>query len=277
LAQPLKTPRCGGGGGGAGNETDLLARRGANESVSFFFYRLLMTTRTGIGRVARISAGVAVFLVAQVVPPAVHAAPGAGNAEPKNPVPNAPNAPNARTPAGAAPSGAGGGGGLYDRVATDVPAAESSGPLVGPDLEILKKLHQDNQTEIAMGRAAEARGSSSAVKTFGRKLVADHTAADKKIGAYLKAKKLDESIFTAIKVDEPAEHDLDEHTGQSFDRNFCQKMIDGHMDVIDRVGKARDRTNDPELKKLLTSLLPTLQKHLKTARSLLKTTNGAKP
>jgi predicted outer membrane protein len=245
---------------------------------SFFFIREIMTIRTGSGHLALRFATLVVVVVAGVLAGAlaglgtVRGEQIAGKAEATPPTPNAPSA---RTIEGAAPSGAGGGGGLYDRVASDVPAAEGSGPLVGPDLEILKKLHQDNHTEAAMGRAAEARGSSAAVKTFGRTLVADHTAADKKIDAYLKAKKLDKSIFTAVKVDEPAEHSLDEHAGQDFDRAFCEKMIDGHLEVIDRVGKARDRTTDPQLKKLLTGLLPTLQKHLKTARSLLKTTGGA--
>jgi predicted outer membrane protein len=51
------------------------------------------------------------------------------------------------------------------------------------DEAVLMKLHRTNQMEIRAGHMAQTNGSSKAVKSFGSKLVRDHTASDKKVVA----------------------------------------------------------------------------------------------
>src|SRR4051812_15227539 len=57
--------------------------------------------------------------------------------------------------------------------------------------EVLPKLHQSNQREIEMGKMAEKNGQSKQVKAYGKALVDDHTAADKKVKALAKQEKID--------------------------------------------------------------------------------------
>ena len=54
-----------------------------------------------------------------------------------------------------------------------------------------------------------------------------------------------------------------------FDKKFAQEMLADHKKDIAEVTEARDNTADPKLKKLLTDLLPTLQKHEDTAQKIL--------
>jgi putative membrane protein len=133
--------------------------------------------------------------------------------------------------------------------------------------DVLAKLHHANQTEIAMGEIAKKNGQSKETKAFGKTLVKDHGAADKKVVALAKKEKLTLPEDSADKGmgDMPA--------GADFDATFAQSMLDDHTKDVAEVTTARDTTTDADLKKLLSGLLPTLQKHKDTAQRLV---DGAK-
>ena len=128
--------------------------------------------------------------------------------------------------------------------------------------EVLTKLHESNQKEIAMGKLAQKNGHSKDVKSFGTMLVKDHTAADKKVVGLAKKEKID------LPVAAPASHD-DMANGPDFDSMFAKSMLDDHKKDIAEATSARDNTKDEQLKKLLTAMIPTLQKHQDTAQRLV--------
>jgi predicted outer membrane protein len=128
--------------------------------------------------------------------------------------------------------------------------------------EVLAKLHQSNGHEIAMGKLAQQKGQSKDVKAFGRTLVKDHSAADKKVLAFAKAQKIDLPTVT--------DHKGDMDTGgPDFDAKFAQAMLDDHKKDVAEVMSARDTTTDDKLKTLLNELLPALEKHRDTAQKLV--------
>jgi len=132
-----------------------------------------------------------------------------------------------------------------------------------PTADVLMKLHHSNQKEIAMGKLAQKNGQSKGVKNYGKKLVKDHTAADKKVMAMAKQQKVD------LMAGEAPKHDMgDMGTGADFDAKFIQAMLDDHKRDIAEATAARDSTTDEKLKALLTGLVPTLQKHQDTAQAL---------
>jgi putative membrane protein len=133
--------------------------------------------------------------------------------------------------------------------------------------QILSKLHESNVKEVEMGKLAQKNGQSKEVKAFGKTLVTDHTAADKKVKALAKKEKVE---LTEAKPE--MEHgDL---SGPDFDTKFAKNMADDHEKDVEEVRKARDATNDPQLKALLSELLPTLEKHHETARKLAEGNKG---
>ena len=131
--------------------------------------------------------------------------------------------------------------------------------------EVLGKLHQSNQKEIEMGKMAQKNGTSKEVKDFGKTLVKDHTAADKKVVALAKKEKVELPAPAA-----GAAHDMPA-AGADFDAKFAQEMLDDHKKDVAEATSARDATNDDKLKKLLTDLVPTLQKHQDAAQKLVDT------
>ncbi len=56
---------------------------------------------------------------------------------------------------------------------------------------MLGKLHHSNQMEVAAGKLAEEKGQSKDVKSFGKTLVTDHTASDRKVMALAKSEKIE--------------------------------------------------------------------------------------
>jgi putative membrane protein len=115
-----------------------------------------------------------------------------------------------------------------------------------------------------MGKLAQKNGQSKAVKNFGKALVKDHTAADKKVVALAKQEKID------LPADE-AKMDMggDMGSGAEFDTKFAQSMLEDHKKDVSEASAARDATTDAKLKTLLTKLVPTLQKHQDTAQSIV--------
>ena len=133
---------------------------------------------------------------------------------------------------------------------------------------VLGKLHQSDQKEIAAGKLAQKSGTSQQIKDYGKMLEKDHTAADKKVAALAKQEKIDLSAAT------PAGSSQDMNSMASdpkFDTKFAREMVDDHKKDIAEVTEARDATADAKLKKLLTELVPTLQKHEETAQRIVDT------
>ena len=128
--------------------------------------------------------------------------------------------------------------------------------------EVLGKLHHADQSELTMGKLAEKDGQSKQVKEFGKMLVKDHTGAEKKVSVLAKAEQIDLGNAGAMGMVEPS-------PGPDFDAKFAQMMVGAHKKDIAALTKARDSTADEKLKKLLTELLPTLQKHEDTAQKIL--------
>jgi putative membrane protein len=134
--------------------------------------------------------------------------------------------------------------------------------------DVLGKLHHSNQMEIEMGKLAQKNGQSKDVKDFGKTLVKDHSAADKKVTALAKKEKIDLAASTpAMKSDEVSKLP----SGADFDPKFAQSMVEDHKKDIREATEARDGTADPQLKSLLTDIVPTLQKHEDMAQKIVDT------
>ena len=143
-----------------------------------------------------------------------------------------------------------------------VPAVSLAAPSTA---EVLGKLHQSDQHEIEMGKQAEKNGNTKAVKDFGKMLVKDHTDADKKVTALAKKEKVDLTANTPPMKSEMAAIP----PGPEFDKKFAQSMLEDHKKDVAETTQARDSTDDAQLKKLLTDVVPVLEKHEQTAQKIV--------
>jgi putative membrane protein len=131
---------------------------------------------------------------------------------------------------------------------------------------VLGTLREADLKEIQAGQIAQKDGKSKAVKDYGKMLVRDHTAADDKVAALAQQENVD--LVAATPALGP--NDMGTMaTGPDFDRQFAQEMLDDHRKAIAALSAARDKTTDPQLRRLLSDLIPTLEKHAAAAEKII--------
>jgi putative membrane protein len=164
---------------------------------------------------------------------------------------------------------------------TKTPApANPSSKLSDLDTQMIAHQHAVNQTEIAMGKLAQANGSA-AVKKYGATLVKDHTQGDKDITALAKKKGVatipaDTAMSEADKKDEAdMTAKLKGMKGADFDRMFLDMMSAAHDREITKIDADIAVATDADLKAALTKTKPVLQSHSDTAKSLQKTVTSS--
>jgi putative membrane protein len=146
------------------------------------------------------------------------------------------------------------------------------------DTKIVAHLHHVNQMEISMGQLAQKSGSAH-VKDYASTLLTDHQSSDKDLTSFAKAHKV-----TAIPADKPAtdadrQDDKDAMTqmahmktlkGAEFDKAFLNMMIADHDKELTRIDVSISSATNPDLKSLLQTVKPVLQRHADQARDLQK-------
>jgi putative membrane protein len=157
------------------------------------------------------------------------------------------------------------------------------GARAGTPADVLSQLHETDQTEMEVGRMAETKGSTAAVRSFGKVLEQDHSAADRKVTAL--AKELSVQLSPPAKpsgdLEKKQNHDgavkemLANVSGNTFDRDFLEAMSKDHKEDIQKLTEAMNSANDPKIKSLIAELLPKLKHHQEIADKLLARANAA--
>jgi predicted outer membrane protein len=133
----------------------------------------------------------------------------------------------------------------------------------------LQKLHDGNQTDVQMGKMAEDKGSTSAVRDFGRRLADDQTVADRKIDEYMRTRGADITALATTTSADPDRELLATKLGLDFDRAFAQQITQDLQDTLDLLGKARLETADDSLRQLYDQLTLSVDANRKAAEDLL--------
>ena len=164
--------------------------------------------------------------------------------------------------------------------ATAPAPANPSSKLSDLDAQMIAHQHAVNQTEIAMGKLAQANGSA-AVKKYGSTLVKDHTQGDKDITALAKKKGI-ATIPADMAMSESDKKDQADMTakmkgmkGADFDRMFLDMMSAAHDREITKIDADIAVVTDADLKAALQKTKPVLQSHSDTAKSLQKTVTSS--
>jgi putative membrane protein len=134
-----------------------------------------------------------------------------------------------------------------------------------PSEAFLKKAIEGNYAEVSMGDLAQKNGQSSDVKSFGKMLSTDHSAANEK--ATDVAKGMGMSPPTEPNAKQKADYDkMSKMTGANFDKMFAIHMVADHeKDIAEyrKESKVKDAVGE-----YASSQIDTLQKHLDTAKSI---------
>lgn len=165
---------------------------------------------------------------------------------------------------------------LFAAAAIAAPACAQPAPASArlDDAAIVGIFDVANTADIETGRLAVERGSSQAVRDFGRMLVDAHVAVRQQ-GRDL-AKKLSVTPTTAAAADMQKQHaaamaKLSSLQGIAFDRAFAEHEAAFHAAVIDAVkGTLLPAIQNAEVKELVTKVAPAFEAHRLGAENLRK-------
>lgn len=135
--------------------------------------------------------------------------------------------------------------------------------------KFIKAAIQGDIAEVDVGKLAQEKGQSDAVKQYGAMLVKDH--GEHKSKAEQVAGQLGVEPPTGSSLMQKATYaKLKLLSGTSFDRSFAKSMVKDHQDDIKEYKKEASKKDAAG--QLAQETLPTLQHHLKAAQSLEKQT-----
>ena len=142
------------------------------------------------------------------------------------------------------------------------------------DENIFALLDEANMADSAAGAVAATKGTASAVRDFGKRMMRDHHMLRAQGEAL--AKKL--KITPAPPSDDPVMPAGQKHMdtlnstakGKDFDKAYIDGEVDIHKAVLDIATKAAGQTQNAQLKNLIQKAAPAIQGHLDMAEAIQK-------
>jgi putative membrane protein len=133
--------------------------------------------------------------------------------------------------------------------------------------DFVQKAAMGGMMEVELGKAAQARAMSQDVKGFGKMMVTDHSAANKKLKDAVTA--LQWTVPSVLDKDGKDEVDnLKKKSGKDFDSDYVSMMVDDHQKDVKEFEDAQEKISTPDLKTWVENTLPVLRKHLSAIQDI---------
>jgi putative membrane protein len=147
-------------------------------------------------------------------------------------------------------------------------AFAASGCVKDPkDQDFVTKAGQGGLAEVQMGQLAATKGVAEDVKTFGQRMVSDHSKANEELKAI--AMRVGATVPSDISSDQRDAMDkLQKESGADFDKSYGKAMVDDHKEDVDLFKKEASSGQNADLKAFAQKTLPTLEEHLRMAQAL---------
>jgi putative membrane protein len=139
----------------------------------------------------------------------------------------------------------------------------------GADANFVADASAGGIAEVKLGQLAEERGSNPVVKSFGQKMVSDHTAAGNQLQVAAKGEGM--AVSPDMTANDRATYErLSSLSGPSFDQAYAAAMVQDHEADISDFEKEASQGQDSEIRKFASNTLPTLREHLALAQDMAR-------
>ena len=143
------------------------------------------------------------------------------------------------------------------------------------DANIFALLDEANVADSSEGAIAATKGTSAAVRDFGKQMVGDHHKLRVQGEALAKKLKVTPTSPADDNMPSDAQKEMDNLNStakwKDFDKAYIDGQVDVHKKVLDLAVKAMSQAQSPELKNLIQKAAPVVQSHLDKAESIQKT------
>jgi putative membrane protein len=110
----------------------------------------------------------------------------------------------------------------------------------GGDKDFVKDLASDGTAEVELGRMALDRAATPEVKQFAQMMVDDHSKANEELQTIASRQNIPVPSAPDDKHNDLRDK-LTKKTGADFDKEYIDAMVDGHKDVLDKLGSRVDK------------------------------------
>ncbi len=142
------------------------------------------------------------------------------------------------------------------------------------DANIAALLDEANMADSAAGALAATKGTASAVRDFGRRMIRDHHTLRAQGQALAKKLKVTPTPPADDNLVSDSQKNLDNLNstakGKDFDKAFIDSEVDAHKKLLDLATKAMGQAQNTELKNLIQKAAPVIKGHLDLAESIQK-------
>jgi len=121
-------------------------------------------------------------------------------------------------------------------VKTDSTKTDSSASAMS-DTTFASKAAVGGMAEVALGKMAESKGASKAVKEFGSMMVMDHGKANAELISIAKAKNI--TLPAGLDAENQAKSDSLSKLSRDFDKAYVQAMVEGHQKHLPYASRSR--------------------------------------
>jgi putative membrane protein len=149
-------------------------------------------------------------------------------------------------------------------------STSAAGGLTDPNIVYI--LDQANAADSARGKVAQTKGTSAAVKRFGAMMVGEHHGLRvkgqqlaKKLGVTPQAPSGDQSEAQAKQESDSLSAVA---KGAAWDKAYIDYEVTYHQQVLQTATQALGATQNAELKQLIQSAAPVIQRHLDEAKRI---------
>jgi putative membrane protein len=151
----------------------------------------------------------------------------------------------------------------------------STSKLSATDTGFIKSAAQGGMEEVELGKLAAEKASNADVKSFGQRMVDDHSKANDQLKqlAAQKGVTLSPTLSPSKKGDV---NKLSKLSGAAFDRTYVSMMVKDHKKDVAEFEKTSKNAKDADLKSWAATTLPTLQDHLKMIQDISTNLNKKK-
>jgi putative membrane protein len=143
------------------------------------------------------------------------------------------------------------------------------------DANILALLDEANVADSSEGAIAATKGTSAAVRNFGKQMISDHHKLRVQGEALAKKLNITPTAPADDNISSDAQKEMDNLNstakGKDFDKAYIDGQVDDHKTVLDLAVKAMGQAQSTELKNLIQKATPTIRSHLDKAEAIQQT------
>ncbi|MES2544518.1 MAG: DUF4142 domain-containing protein [Bacteroidota bacterium] len=143
------------------------------------------------------------------------------------------------------------------------------------DADFLVAAADINMAEVKLGQLAQQKATTKEAKDLGKMMETAHSKAMEELTALAAQKNITLPTGPSEKSTDEF-NKLNENSGMDFDKEYCEMMVKGHKDAIDKFEKASADSEDADIKAWATKMLPDLKMHLEHSEMCKKVCDDKK-